>query len=273
MGNNRAMYAIYQGLFVVMTLLAACGRTVLTTTDGGFGDGDLDGSIKSSCGDGTCSDSEDCTSCPVDCGLCETCGDLLCSDTETCDSCPGDCGTCDPCGDGFCLPEDGEDCLSCAPDCGICPACGDASCDAFTEDCFTCPDDCGACAGCGDGQCEGTENCASCQRDCGVCDFCGNGVCETEDFETCSTCSEDCGVCPVRTCFEVFNCSLGCIDFDTGLFSFSCLSACNSGCADAEFFLDQAIQCAINVFFNGGDLTDLGIECASELAACFGATC
>lgn len=45
------------------------------------------------CGDGVCEASEQCESCPQDCGAC-MCGDGLCSTDETCASCEMDCGAC-----------------------------------------------------------------------------------------------------------------------------------------------------------------------------------
>ena len=48
-----------------------------------------------SCGDGSCTGSETCSTCPQDCGACQpVCGDDLCNGTETCSSCPLDCGAC-----------------------------------------------------------------------------------------------------------------------------------------------------------------------------------
>ncbi len=46
------------------------------------------------CGDSVCSDREDCSTCPEDCGEC--CGDSLCRGDETCSSCESDCGFCPP---------------------------------------------------------------------------------------------------------------------------------------------------------------------------------
>ncbi|HEY0255076.1 MAG TPA: kelch repeat-containing protein, partial [Kofleriaceae bacterium] len=44
------------------------------------------------CGDGTCSDLENCRMCPGDCGACPAmCGDTFCDPGETAASCPGDC--------------------------------------------------------------------------------------------------------------------------------------------------------------------------------------
>lgn len=46
------------------------------------------------CGDNSCSNGEDCNSCPADCGVCSVCGDGTCDPSEDCSSCPGDCGSC-----------------------------------------------------------------------------------------------------------------------------------------------------------------------------------
>jgi hypothetical protein len=204
----------------------------------------------------------------------------MCDMTESCASCPADCGRCDPCGDGFCRPEDGEDCLTCAPDCDACPRCGDGGCDVMaSETCFTCPADCGICEGCGDARCSRTEDCASCATDCGVCSVCGNGMCEADEFETCANCPEDCGRCDELTCLDVITCSFGCFDFggggggvpDIDLFCFS--ECASSACADAAFFIDQVVNCAIRVFLSGGRLPEIMEECAEELEACFRARC
>ncbi|MEO8699902.1 MAG: heterocycloanthracin/sonorensin family bacteriocin [Kofleriaceae bacterium] len=67
------------------------------------------------CGNGTCSAGETCSSCPSDCGSC--CGNGRCEGTETCDSCAGDCGVCDGCGDGFCVDDEINTCpVDCDPD-------------------------------------------------------------------------------------------------------------------------------------------------------------
>ncbi len=75
----------------------------------------------SSCGDATCDASEDCSTCPADCGACpETCGNGTCAPSEDCSTCPADCGACpETCGNGTCAPS--EDCSSCSADCGVCP--------------------------------------------------------------------------------------------------------------------------------------------------------
>ena len=46
------------------------------------------------CGDGTCSGTEQCDTCPQDCGTCTaTCGDTTCESNEDASSCPGDCSS------------------------------------------------------------------------------------------------------------------------------------------------------------------------------------
>lgn len=45
------------------------------------------------CGDWACSVTEDCSSCPDDCGYCY-CGDGICQSSESCSNCSYDCGSC-----------------------------------------------------------------------------------------------------------------------------------------------------------------------------------
>ena len=139
------------------------------------------------CGDGTCSDSEDCAGCPDDCG---------CADGEECVD--GICMTPSVCSNGDCEP--GEDCANCEADCG----CADGE---------TCTDGvCTAPADCGDGTCGADESCTSCPADCGCADGqdcvegvcqdagpCGDGTCAAE--ENCLTCAADCA------CADGFACS------------------------------------------------------------------
>ncbi len=158
------------------------------------------GQAASFCGDGYCSNDEDCQSCSFDCGECTSyCGDGTCDADESCSTCSQDCGSCAPaepyCGDGICNPN--ESCSSCSQDCGTCqPYCGDGDCSA-DEDCSSCSQDCGTCQlYCGDGKCDPTEDCSSCSQDCGACPaYCGDGTCDPN--ENCGICSQDCGTCPV----------------------------------------------------------------------------
>ncbi|MFH1608381.1 MAG: hypothetical protein ABIA78_04580 [archaeon] len=45
------------------------------------------------CGDEVCSETEDCSTCSFDCGICP-CGNDICAGDETCSTCPTDCGEC-----------------------------------------------------------------------------------------------------------------------------------------------------------------------------------
>lgn len=242
-------------------------------------DGGLDGQPPpppKTCGDMVCQSTESCTNCPLDCGLCKTCGNGACDNGENCSSCPEDCGKCPACGDGFC--NNGEDCLTCAPDCGQCMGCGDKICDkAKNEDCFTCPQDCGMCKGCPNGKCDGNETCSSCPSDCGPCAVCGNNKCE--NFETCANCPADCGMCQNLSCFAELTCSLKCINLMTmpPSFSASCVATCVAmGCAKAQFFFDQAINCIIQKGLPkcmGGNFGCLQMVCQNEFNACLGSGC
>ncbi len=230
------------------------------------------------CGNEACDADEDCSSCPIDCGLCQRCGDGECGADEDCANCPDDCGGCVVCGDGFCRAEDGEDCLVCAADCDACPSCGDGACNEGTETCFNCPDDCGECEGCGDSRCTGVEDCASCQQDCGVCSVCGNNVCEEDEFESCVNCPADCGLCEAVTCREIVNCVFGCFNLRQRppQISLACVGDCTArGCADVQFFVDQAVNCAVQNAFGGGigGIDQIFQVCAAELEACYAVSC
>ena len=167
------------------------------------------------CGDGECSEDEDCATCPGDCQC--VCGDGLCSAGEDCETCGPDCGAC-ACGDGLCSPGECADCPADCPDGCFCPhdecsmgdaldpGCGDcvtSVCNRRSSCCTTmwgplcvaeAEDACGlACpAVCGDLTCEEGENNQTCPQDCRP--TCGDGVC-TPGVESCDFCSEDCGEC------------------------------------------------------------------------------
>lgn len=271
---------------VAAFVTSACGtRTALVDDEEGFvrvDGGPSDGAAGEEggdpgppeCGNGRCGDDENCLNCSVDCGLCAGCGDGACSGEETCGSCPQDCGVCPTCGDGFCRAP--ETCLSCAPDCGKCSSCGDKVCDGRTEDCFSCPEDCGKCEGCGDGACRRSETCASCPQDCGVCAVCGNGKCEGP-FETCSNCHQDCGDCQLVGCMGMLTCAFGCIDINARPpeASVSCVAGCVArGCADAQFFFDQAFNCILrNLSECGGNFNCYLDVCSAEVGVCIGSRC
>lgn len=102
---------------------SSCGGDGSVSRDGGPPDEGTDVDLGPSCGDLACNGSEDCSSCPGDCGGCgPVCGDGSCNGDETCDSCR-DCqnhhlGTrpfmepCDPSLDGVwrCVTSNGGPC-------------------------------------------------------------------------------------------------------------------------------------------------------------------
>lgn len=165
------------------------------------------------CGDTLCDESEDCGSCPSDCGQCTSCGDNLCEAPETCENCAGDCGDCPP-------PDWTGDCCAANPT----PGCESASitdcvCSLDTTCCTSTWDDAcvelaqGACLldcppSCGDLVCEGAETCSTCPDDCGVCITCGNGKpdvgeeCEAGQATTCEALGKLGGpvACNAATC-------------------------------------------------------------------------
>ncbi len=196
------------------------------------------------------------------------CGDDLCNGTEDCSSCPGDCGACGTGGDcddlvvtglggGFntfhryimngtniTASTDGQtgdwvhlyvklgsdpdrlnyDCKSDNYDADESLSCSgtgewhilvwgngvhdgvslNASLSSCSDDGSTAPD-----PYCGDNNCDTGETCSNCAVDCGTCDpYCGDGSCNGD--ETCSSCSSDCGACPAScgdgTCDSNENC-------------------------------------------------------------------
>jgi hypothetical protein len=162
-----------------------------------------------------CGASEDCSTCPQDCGACTGCQpkptggcggcgcescvcqkDAYCCQTRWDDLCVAECQQCGQacnvaCGNGACESQYGETCTSCPADCGPCAdTCGDHVCGP-TESCASCPADCGSC--CGNHLCDHGETCRTCPGDCGAC--CGNHVCEATLGETCASCPQDCGTC------------------------------------------------------------------------------
>jgi hypothetical protein len=280
----RRLFLALPLIGLLSAIVSACGaRADLTNPDlapvpdGGLPDGVAPPPL--SCGNGTCDPGETCNNCPIDCGFCSTCGNGVCDPGETCLGCPQDCGSCPTCGDGVCESAT-ENCVNCPQDCGVCSTCGNGTCDK-DESCENCPQDCGKCKGCGDGICnEDNKTCISCPEDCGVCSVCGNGKCEAP-YETCTNCPQDCGMCPVLSCFKAFTCAIGCIDLmmTPPSVSVSCLANCVAeGCADTQFFFDQAFNCVIDaaLFGDGGschDIMCLESQCGPQIAACLGAVC
>src|SRR5262245_42900079 len=107
-GARVALSCTLSALFAALAI-SACGSGTTTSAPPG-------------CGDAICQSSENCQSCPADCGTCpvfEFCGDQTCQATEDCSTCPIDCGG-QCCGNGTCQPQFNEDCGTCPADCGAC---------------------------------------------------------------------------------------------------------------------------------------------------------
>jgi hypothetical protein len=163
-----------------------------------------------SCGDLRCNGSENCSTCPFDCGPCASCGNGVCEQGEcggamTCGTCSADCGGgCPPCGRDVCIAGDvfpSSTCSACVTSvCAADPYCCSTAWDAL---CVSMIDSlCGlTCATrCGDNQCDSPENDQNCPNDCAEtaspipASLCPNGACEPG--ESCGICAEDCGSCP-----------------------------------------------------------------------------
>ncbi len=119
------------------------------------------------CDDGNLTDGDGCSSfCTWE--VITPCGDGICSSSESCFSCPVDCGCMGGCGDGGCDPAAGESCTTCSLDCGPCGGaiCGNAIVETG-EQCdppngTTCDAYCqliGGGAVCGDGTADPGEDC------------------------------------------------------------------------------------------------------------------
>jgi hypothetical protein len=120
------------------------------------------------CGNGICEEySEDCSSCPDDCGAC-VCGDGVCS--------PGECATCESdCPDG-CYCGD-----PCKPGPAHDPSCGSCDAEVCAADPYCCEVE-------WDGVCVDEAE-SICGKDCPS--FCGDWVCDPGEDE--ENCPQDCG--------------------------------------------------------------------------------
>ena len=127
------------------------------------------------------------------------CGDGQCSSSESCSTCPGDCGPC--CPNGVC--DNGEDRCNCPKDCELgCQGCcqddeclsgmDDTACGSGGEECDVCLQE----EHCDDGNCV---------------PHCGQGGCQTEYGEDKCSCPEDCGgPCQGEDCAWTLECGSSC---------------------------------------------------------------
>ncbi len=184
----------------------SCGDGTCSKSENGPNGGSCPNDCLPACGNGKCEGGEDFNWCLVDCG---SCGDKFCGKNENHKNCAGDCPA--TCGNGEC--ETGEDEAPpklCPQDCS--PPCGNAECE-FGETPQLCPVDCPVC---GDGICGNGEDKANCPKDCIV--PCGNGICE--GGENPDNCAVDCGACGDGVCgkkeeeggYCPMDCPVGCGD-------------------------------------------------------------
>ena len=122
------------------------------------------------------------------CPACNYCGDRSCTGSETCYDCPMDCGECSVCNqNGQCDEGNGENSDNCPNDCPviiIIEPCGNGSCDTGQgEGCETCPQDCGSCSVC-NGICDESDY-SQCPSDCETNTFCGDQIVTPENGEVC----------------------------------------------------------------------------------------
>lgn len=248
------------------------GACVFTACDGK--DCGMDG-----CGGtcGTCATHYECQG--TTCVFIPYCWDGVCDDSEDCSSCPADCGNC--CGNGECQPGEGENCLTCPADCGC--NCGEqcqlGAC-VFTacngKDCGDdgCGSVCGTCAThyecqgstcvyipyCWDGNCDVNEDCSSCPADCGNC--CGNGECQTALGENCLTCGLDCPCGCGEQCQSGACVFTACSDKDCGA------DGCGGTCGTCPAHYECQGNNCIYVPYCSDGACDAGETCASCPADC-----
>jgi hypothetical protein len=198
------------------------------------------------CGDGSCTGTEDCLSCPTDCvAACpQNCPNNFCDPGESCVTCSADCGPC--CGNGTCGA--GENCVSCPADCG--PCCPNGSCGAG-ENCTLCPADCGACpVGCPNGTCDAGEDCTCSDCACAAPQVCFNKACCTPDCSGAATCEDDgcgnpCGWCsPPALCYNGSCCTPDCTGTPCG--DDTCGDPMGCGSCVLPEVCDQFGQCVVS---------------------------
>ena len=250
------------------------------------------------CGDNSCNGSENCDSCPQDCGNC--CGNGACEGNfgEDCNSCPEDCGSCSS-DESCCLPHDSTGCKDGAVQncvCNMDPYCcnnkWDSLCAAEADDCGSCNGDCcesNGSPGCDD---ESVEVCV-CDMDPFCCNNTWDGLCANEASndcgascgpscpdgqcnggEDCNSCPEDCGgCCGNGACEAQFgedceSCPEDCGNCQSN--ESCCLPHDTPGCADAAV---QNCVCAMDGFCCNNHWDSICAGEADECGSCTGDCC
>lgn len=254
------------------------------------------------CDDGnTCSTGDACTA-----GVCAgeayagCCGNDACEATENCETCPDDCGGCLTC----------QEILTCSMDC-VSMECGEAciakgstesaglfealheciknsDCSPSDNPCIATncsveAEACNSAAVCGNTVCELGEDATSCPQDCATTSECGDGTCDQgEDAETCpldcsgaeGSCAGYCGSNPPDgSCY----CDSGCADYGDCCSDFA--SVCNScgdgACLGSETCTSCEQDCGACPVCGNGTCDD-GEDCTScegDCGACAAQTC
>ncbi len=206
------------------------------------------------CGDGKCTEKEDCTTCEKDCGVCPSiCGNLICETEETYVTCPNDCcalqgqeitiiggisssATSQKCCSGLTAVDIYTNLTSCIltseTNKKVCINCGNRLCEAGENNC-NCPTDCPVnCTSAGqttkiENCCPGltalriykdVENCLGISDEF-ICSNCGNAICE--NYENKCNCPTDCNITNVTLQWAISNFTMNCSDFTQGSFTLS----------------------------------------------------
>lgn len=246
------------------------------------------------CPDGVCEVSENCVTCPEDCGSCtgDCCldhGGVGCG-VEECQTCVCDIDPfcCETAWDALCAGEAFEqcdtqcDCIN-SPGLSNCcvanfgPGCNNAACQSCVckKDSYCCSVSwdfaCLECAEGGPGFGNACLN-SGCENQC-MCLGCGNGTCA--DDETCATCAADCGPCLGECCQN--HGDPGCDDVECrtcvcGGDSYCCDIAWDGACVAAVF--DNCVgSCACTGLVGTGSCCDSKGSAGCADGACQSCVC
>jgi hypothetical protein len=258
---------------------APCDDEDLCTTGDTCAGGKCVGTLVSGCGggcgDGSCADGEDCTSCAADCGPCSTSG---CSDDEVA-NCEGGCSPSAKVGDGACDLE--LDCAATGNDGGDCAqvgACGDSQ----IEGCGgVCLEPLAFAEMLSNTTCDAELNCSTYDFDAGSCTT-GSG-CEASDFP----CADGDGcISTLLVCDDSSDCADGSDEASCvapGTCPAGKAPGCNDTCYTASWFgdgvCDSFLDCEATSW-DGGDCEQTTggggstTECdAGEQLVCAGTYC